>query len=55
MYLAPWLHNQSNEGVHGKNGHELDLMLKRHCQMAYEKTHSREEFIKLIGRNYLEE
>ena len=54
VYLAPWLHNQSNEGVHGKNGHELDLMLKRHCQMAYEKTHSREEFMALIGRNYLD-
>lgn len=54
VYLAGWLHNQSNEGVHGKNGHELDLMLKRHCQMAYEKDHSREEFIRLIGKNYLD-
>ena len=54
VYLAPWLHNQSDEGVHGKNGHELDLMLKRHCQMAYEKEHSREEFMNLIGRNYLD-
>ena len=31
VYLAGWLHNQSDEGVHGKNGHELDMMLKRHC------------------------
>lgn len=54
VYLAPWLHNQSNHGVHGKDGHELDLMLKRHCQMAYEKTHSREEFMRLIGKNYLD-
>ena len=53
VYLAGWLHNQSNEGVHGKNGRELDLMLKRHCQMAYEKEHSREDFIDLIGRSYL--
>lgn len=53
VYLAPWLHNQSNEGVHGKNGHELDIMLKQHCQRKYEETHSREEFMKLIGRNYL--
>ena len=54
VYLAGWLHNQSDEGVHGKNGHELDMMLKRHCQMKYEETHSREEFMKLIGKNYLD-
>jgi hypothetical protein len=54
VYLAGWLHNQSNHGVHGKDGHELDLMLKRHCQLAYEREHTREEFIALIGRNYLD-
>ena len=32
-----------------------DLYLKEMCQREYEKTHSREEFIKLIGRNYLED
>jgi hypothetical protein len=53
VYLAGWLHNQSNDGVHGKNGRELDLMLKQHAQRKYEETHSREEFMKLIGRNYL--
>ena len=53
VYLAGYLHNQSNEGVHGKNGRELDLLLKRHCQRKYEETHSREEFLKLIGKNYL--
>ena len=53
VYLAGWLHNQSDEGVHGKNGHELDMMLKRHCQMKYEETHTREEFMALIGKNYL--
>lgn len=53
VYLAGWLHNQSDDGVHGKNGHELDLMLKRHCQLEYEKTHSRDSFIRLIGRSYL--
>lgn len=54
VYLAGWLHNQSEHGVHGKNGHELDLLLKKHCQMAYEKEHSREEFMRLIGKNYLD-
>lgn len=55
VYLAGWLHNQSDEGVHGKNGKELDLMLKRHCQMKFEESHSREEFMAIIGRNYLDD
>jgi len=44
-------HNMSNEGVHFN--HELDLWLKRTCQAKYEETHTREEFIRLVGRNYL--
>lgn len=55
VYLTGRLHNQSNEGVHGKNGHLLDMKLKQDCQRKYEETHSREEFIRLIGKNYLEE
>lgn len=53
VWLAPWLHNQSIHGVHGKDGRELDLLLKRHCQMEYEKSHTRTDFIKLIGKSYL--
>ena len=53
VYLTGALHNQSNDGVHGKNGHELDLKLKQECQMKYEETHTREEFMKLIGKSYL--
>lgn len=53
VYLAGYLHNQSNEGVHCKNGRELDLILKQHCQRKYEETHSREEFLKLIGKSYI--
>ena len=55
VYLAGWLHNQSDDGVHGKNGKELDLMLKRHCQMKFEESHTREEFMAIIGRNYLDD
>jgi hypothetical protein len=29
-------------------------MLKQHCQMAYEKEHTREDFMALIGKNYLD-
>lgn len=53
VYLIAPLHNQSDAGVHGKYGHELDIRLKRECQAAYEKTHSRDEFIWLIGKSYL--
>lgn len=46
-------HNGSSYGVHGKDGHDLDLRIKRECQQIYEQTHTREEFMRLIGRNYL--
>lgn len=37
------------------NDNQFSLQLKQICQMEYEKTHTREEWFKLIGRNYLEE
>ena len=44
-------HNLSEKSVH--KDREMDLILKRVYQEEYEKTHTREEFIKLIGRSYL--
>lgn len=41
--------------LHGKYGHLMDIYLMKTCQLEYEKEHSREEFMKLIGCNYLEE
>lgn len=32
---------------------EFDVMLKRMCQVKFERVHSREKFIELFGRNYL--
>lgn len=52
VYLIPRLHNMSDDGVHFNK--ERDLFLKRKCQAKYEETHTREEFISLIGRNYLD-
>lgn len=46
-------HNMSRNSVHFN--HDIDLILKKKYQKEYEKTHSREEFIKLIGRSYLDE
>lgn len=51
VYLTGEWHNQSNHGVHFNK--DLDDRLKRECQSKFEETGTREEFIKLIGRNYL--
>lgn len=54
--LKVWLcptHHRGTNGVHGKNGHKLDSELKQLGQKAFEWNHSREEFIKNFGRNYL--
>ena len=45
------LHNGSDRGVHFDRA--FDLQLKRECQEKYEETHTREDFMRLIGRNYL--
>lgn len=35
------------------NNNELEKKYKRSCQEEFEKIHTREEFISIIGRNYL--
>ena len=45
--------HRGTDGVHGKNGRQLDIKLKKIAQRKYEETHTREEFIKLIGKSYL--
>ncbi len=51
VWLIPEYHNMSDYGVHFDKA--FDLKLKQDCQRKYEETHSREEFIALIGRSYL--
>lgn len=51
VWLIPELHNMSGIGVHFNR--LFDLKLKQDCQRKFEETHSREEFMQLIGRNYL--
>ena len=53
VWLCAAHHNMSDAGVHFDRA--LDLHLKREQQRAYERTHSRREFMRLIGKNYLEE
>lgn len=52
VYLRGDYHNQSNLGVHCGNS-QLDHRLKRNCQKAFEAEHSREDFVRIFGRNYL--
>ncbi len=54
VHLCIRCHRGSGTGVHGGN-RELDRRLKEEAQQAYERTHTRTEFMKLIGKNYLEE
>ena len=51
VYLCPIHHRDSKYGVHFNKS--IDMFLKVTCQMEYEKKHTREEFRKLIGKNYL--
>ena len=54
--LKVWLTSEEHRGtygVHGKFGIDLDIKLKQDAQRKYEETHTREDFIKLIGKNYL--
>ena len=45
-------HNLSKEGVHFNK--RLDLQLKQAYEIAYLRDHTMEEFIALIGKNYLD-
>ena len=50
---AEWHNGDSRISVHHHPNDGLDMQLKQECQRVYEQTHSREEFIALIGRSYL--
>lgn len=53
--LWVWLcaeHHRGNMSVHFNRN--MDLKLKRFAQQKYEETHTREEFIRRYGRNYLD-
>ena len=51
-YLCGYHHNLGGQNCVHEN-REMDLLLKKQCQKEFEENHSREEFVKLIGRNYL--
>ena len=45
-------HHVGRDAVH--NNHEKMRLLQRDGQRAFERTHTREEFMRLFGRNYLD-
>ena len=52
VYLCREHHNVSPCGVHFDPA--LMLRLQQEGQRAFERDHSREEFLRLFGKNYLE-
>ena len=52
VYLIPYYHNMSNEGVHFNR--TLDLELKRKCQEKFESMYGHQLFMREFGRSYLE-
>lgn len=56
--LKVWLcveHHRGTNGVHGKNGNELDHRLKQIAEKKWIDTYNKSinDFIKKFGRNYL--
>lgn len=51
MYLCAEHHNMSDAGIHFNPG--FDRKAKAYCQERFEATHTHEEFMALIGRNYI--
>lgn len=51
VYLCHYHHTGSNYAVHLNAN--IDNFIKEHAQEIYERTHTREEFIKRYGKSYL--
>lgn len=52
--LTVWLCAEHHRGkVSPHQSREIDLRLKRLAQTEYEQKHTREDWIKKVGRNYL--
>lgn len=50
-----WEHHEGATGVHSAKGVYLNNALKKMAQKEFEKEHTRDEFIKTFGRNYLDD
>ena len=45
-------HHTGNDGVHFNK--EMDLRIKKLAQQKFEETHTREEFMAIFGKNWLD-
>jgi len=50
VWVSPEIHRYMHETAEGR---ELLMLLKRTAQRAYERTHTRKEFMERYGKNYL--
>lgn len=53
VWLSWYLHVADSPYKTPHNDNQTDRALRKICQAEYEKTHTRDEFMDLIGRNYL--
>lgn len=53
VYLCSRHHNLGGNGKCVHQCREMDLELKMTCQRKYEEDHTREDFIRLIGKSYI--
>lgn len=51
VYLCVKHHREGPAAVH--NNSAMNRMIQKACQRVYERSHSREEFMALIGRSYI--
>lgn len=51
VWLCPQHHTDGREAVH--RNHAVCVDLQRQMQEAYERSHTRREFVRLTGRSYL--
>ena len=51
VWLCPYCHREGPRAVH--RDYESNRQLKRIGQQAFERTHTRSEFMRVFGRNYL--
>ena len=52
-YLCHWCHNEPPTGAHFNR--ETDLLLKRRAQREFESKHGHEQWMRVFGKNYLED
>lgn len=55
VYLC-YEHHEGTNGVHGKNGHALDMILKKEAEIKWLENTGKtvDDFIERYGKNYLD-